>query len=471
VLETTARFAATDFDHALLGDARRSRRASEIAAAISKNPGLSFPRAFRDKAGLEGFYRFVNNGAVSYEPLVEAHAEATAERADGLPTIAVVHDTTECVFDASVEGMGRLRGRAHGFLAHVALAVTADGQRRPLGVLGMIPVVRNKKVRGKKSTQELAKLDPNEKESRRWPDLVDMTEGRMAGRGSIVHVADREADSYPLLSHFVTQNVRFAVRISRDRKVEEATGDLSMLREAMQHTEIVVERTVPLRGRPARYRQNGLLKSRARTEREARLAISAQTLQFKQPRHWRGSTLPSLTLNVVWVREVDPPAGEEGVDWLIATTEPIGTPEQIEAVVDLYRARWIIEEFFKALKTGCEFEKRQLESLDALLTTLALLFPVACELLLLRHLARNEPTRRALDFFSSTRLDVLRAIAKGYKLPANPTLRDALLAVASLGGHIKNNGEPGWIVLGRGMEELLAAEVVWAAALRYVQKM
>ena len=103
--------------------------------------------------------------------------------------------------------------------------------------------------------------------------------------------------------------------------------------------------------------------------------------------------------------------------------------------------------------------------------TLALLFPVACELLLLRHLARNEPNRRALDFFSSTRLEVLRAIAKGYKLPANPTLHHALLAVAALGGHIKNNGEPGWIVLGRGMEELLAAEVVWAAALRYVRKM
>jgi hypothetical protein len=37
-------------------------------------------------------------------------------------------------------------------------------------------------------------------------------------------------------------------------------------------------------------------------------------------------------------------------------------------------------------------------------------------------------------------------------------IRQAMLAVAQLGGHIKNNGDPGWLVLGRGYEELLVLE-------------
>jgi len=40
-----------------------------------------------------------------------------------------------------------------------------------------------------------------------------------------------------------------------------------------------------------------------------------------------------------------------------------------------------------------------------------------------------------------------------------PTGRDALLAVVKLGGHIRNNGEPGWLVLGRGYDERLTREV------------
>jgi hypothetical protein len=51
------------------------------------------------------------------------------------------------------------------------------------------------------------------------------------------------------------------------------------------------------------------------------------------------------------------------------------------------------------------------------------------------------------------------------KLPTNPTVHDALWAVAGLGGHMKTNGEPGWLVLHRGMATLLDYEKGWRAAL------
>ena len=137
-------------------------------------------------------------------------------------------------------------------------------------------------------------------------------------------------------------------------------------------------------------------------------------------------------------------------------------PQAIAFAVDCYRARWTIEEYFKALKTGCQFEKRQLESAHSLLNALAILAPVAWRLLLLRHLARAKERAPASDALTSKQLEVLRAVAKK-PLPSRPSARDAMLAVANLGGHIKSNGDPGWLVLGRGMHDLLLLEMGWRA--------
>jgi hypothetical protein len=132
--------------------------------------------------------------------------------------------------------------------------------------------------------------------------------------------------------------------------------------------------------------------------------------------------------------------------------------------VGWYRSRWLIEEFFKALKTGCAYEKRQLESLDTLLVALALLAPIAWQLLVLRHLARTLPDAPATALFTDRQLRVLRAASPGTALSATPTLGHALRTVARLGGHLRQNGEPGWLVLGRGLQKLRWMEVGWAAA-------
>ena len=93
---------------------------------------------------------------------------------------------------------------------------------------------------------------------------------------------------------------------------------------------------------------------------------------------------------------------------------------------------------------------------------MAILAPVAWRLLLLRHLARSDELAPATLALTRKQLDVLRAATKK-PLPTNPTARDAMLAVAALGGHRKSNGNPGWIVLGRGMHDLLLLELGWRA--------
>ena len=51
--------------------------------------------------------------------------------------------------------------------------------------------------------------------------------------------------------------------------------------------------------------------------------------------------------------EKNPPAGEAPLEWRLITTEPIASREQVVQILEWYRTRWLIEEFFKCLKTGC----------------------------------------------------------------------------------------------------------------------
>ena len=126
----------------------------------------------------------------------------------------------------------------------------------------------------------------------------------------------------------------------------------------------------------------------------------------------------------------------------------------------------MIEEFFKALKTGCAYEKRQLESLATLLVALALLAPIAWQLLLLRHVAHRLPDGAATAVLSPRQLQALEAAPVGTRLGPTPTVGDVLLTLARLGGHLRQNGDPGWLVLGRGLQKLLWMEAGWAAAER-----
>ena len=80
--------------------------------------------------------------------------------------------------------------------------------------------------------------------------------------------------------------------------------------------------------------------------------FSSAVVRLKRPSHAEKELPGQLAINVVHVRETDAPNGQEPIDWTLLTTEPVETDEQISRVVDFYRSRWLIEEYFKALKTG-----------------------------------------------------------------------------------------------------------------------
>jgi hypothetical protein len=290
-----------------------------------------------------------------------------------------------------------------------------------------------------------------------------------SARPVLIHVTDREGDSFELIADLLAINGRFVIRSKeKDRLLFDETKpyrdkNVEKLSSATKRAAVICERMVPLsRRNPQVFAQQRKINP-PRASRVARLRFSATSVSIRRPANASASLPHSLTINVVRVFEVEAPNGVQPVEWVLLTTEPVTTDEEILRVVDIYRARWTIEEYFKALKSGCAYEQRQLESLHGLLNALALFVPIAWRLLLLRNLARDTPNQSAKTALTDAQVEVLVALSKG-RLSRKPTLEQAMDAVAALGGHIRNNGQPGWQVLGRGFHDLLIAERVWCAA-------
>src|SRR5262249_40983055 len=73
--------------------------------------------------------------------------------------------------------------------------------------------------------------------------------------------------------------------------------------------------------------------------------------------------------------------------------------------------------------------------------------------------SRMEKPPSASTLFDDDDLRVVRFLTskRKHQLPAHPTVRDVLLALTAIGGHLKRNGDPGWITIGRGYDDFALA--------------
>jgi Transposase DNA-binding/Transposase DDE domain len=437
-------------------DQRLNRRLSLVVAALAANPEASLPRRF-DSAGLEGAYRFFSNHRVMPSQILKPHFEATRQRSAGEDFI-IAHDSTTFLFrsEGAREGLGRAKGSTkngkQAFFFHCSLAIAADGSRRPLGVAAFKTWVRGTERSGI--------------EYQRWEEQLRQASEQLDAKARAIHVMDREADDYQMFDALLRDKYRFVARALNDRNIESESGP-GKLRAVLRLQPATAERDVPLTRRRVSNPNPRTNKIHPpRNGRTATLQYAAAPVTLKRPqtrRAYNTSPQETLTLNAVHVWEPNPPEGETPIEWFLYTTEPIETVEQQLAVVDYYRARWVIEEYFKAIKSGCKFEERQLEDYEGLTNLLAVFAPIAYQMLLLRSEARRIPDADARSVLSADQLDVLRVLGR-LKLSHAPTVREAYLAVAALGGHIKWNGDPGWQTLAYGYEKLETLTAGWNAA-------
>lgn len=431
-----------------MGDKRRTERAVKLAesaalAATASLPGMC--GAWKDS---KAAYRLLDRKPVTFENLSRTHRRLTLESAAGCAVVLHVSDTTTLSFAyraAADLGPTGSSGRGRGMLLHSTLAVDVSGGiDAPPQVLGL-------------SAQQLWARQTSSApavESSKWARAVEAV-GTPPPRSRRVHVGDCESDCWEAMEACRSRQMGFALRACQNRQViaghAAATGpqgQTTLLFDLLGRQPMLGGKSLWVRGR------------KGREARWAKLAISAMPLTLLAPKNWSDKPhrqdRPRPQAIACWavrVWEIDPPATEEPIEWVILSDEPVNDLEAAAKVVFWYACRWLIEEYHKCLKTGCRAEDRQLETADRLGALLGLLTVVAVRLLQLKHQARCNPQRPARQVVPREHVNVL---ASHQGLRRDMTVHQFWRAVAQLGGFLarKSDGDPGWLTLWRGGQKL-----------------
>ena len=191
--------------------------------------------------------------------------------------------------------------------------------------------------------------------------------------------------------------------------------------------------------------------------RKVKQAIRASSVCI-YPAYRSGVERRQVTLNLVFMEELNPSEGSKPIQWYLLTTLPIQNNEDVQKVIQAYLARWDIEILFKTFKSGCRVEERSLRTADRLYPMFTLFLVVAWRINSLTRISRINPELPCTVIFSENEWKAASlAIHKKLNHYSEvPTIREMLIMVARLGGYLNRNSdpEPGAKVIWRGLEYL-----------------
>jgi len=456
-----------------LHDERLNERLREILGRLGERPAASIPAACGGYAEMAAAYRFFDNERVGFDAVLGPHLEATRRRIAAQPVALLPQDTTELDLTRphrQVADAGPLaRGARRGGLLHLMHAFTTDGT--PLGTLRAVAWTRDDEVEtnAARTRAQRAATPIEQKESARWPEMMRQArrEARLCPGTRLVCIADSEGDVYETLSEGEAEprDVDWIVRACQDRALtgDSTEAEANHIREAVLATPVLMTKTIHARGREAKVDRESRRRRQPRRSRTALVEIRATRVTLRPP--WRADReLPSITVNVVLVREIDPPADDEAVEWILLTSLGIETLEDIITIIQYYCVRWMIEVFFRVLKSGCRVEERRFERMDRLLRCLAVYLIVAWRTLYVCRLGRSMPEISCEAVFEPAEWkSVCQVMRKGPPPKDPPPLREMVRMVARLGGYVsrKRDEEPGPQTVWLGLQRMYDMAQCW----------
>ena len=442
-----AQWAQTHFRFAQLGDKRRNKRLVNIAQKLAANPGGTLPQAFPDWAELKAAYRFFSGAGASFDRIMGPHLERTRASCREPGEYLIIEDTTLLDYSnhPATRDLGSIGdGGGRGFELHSALAVRVESwtlEQRPEGTLVGLFGQRCSTPRPAPAQETRQQRMKRPRKSQRWAEVFKIA-GVPPSGVQWIYIADRESDFYEPIETCQQHGTDFVIRACQDRRLAEDHGHLF---EALEEAPVLGLSTVELRSRGGE------------AARTAIVEIKATRVDLDGP--WRpgGWKAPLRQITVVEVKEVNPPQEiKEPLHWRLLTSLPCPTLAQAKRVVGRYAARWWIEEYHKALKTGAGVEDSQLERGYRLEPLIAVLAVVAVRLLSTKLLARSRPDSfEAAQSFGPEMIYLLEH--KFGKPKGGWTNQKLLVSVARVGGFIgrKSDGRPGWQTIWRGWHRLL----------------
>lgn len=395
------------------------------------------------------FRRLLHHRSVTDQEMSRHAGTLTGQRAAGRHVV-VAQDTSEIVLGSrrSRQRFGPVaKGNAAGVLLHASLAMEVGGD----ALLGLVAMeVWN---RGRAALAPRRKRATAAKELQRWIAHTRQAGEVLAAAASVTMVSDRESDFYEL---FVERppHVELVVRACQNRRIagaEEAPDLLFNFIDARCEQGRFVTTISAAPGRRAR---------------QAELAVRFAPVVVCRPRHGADPALPeTVSLTLVDVRESSAPDGSAAVHWRLLTTHAAATLTEARHVIELYRMRWGIEEYFRTLKTaGLDIERADIGDPHAMINFVAAAAVAAVTIKQLVQARDGTTDQRLGDAFDPDDQPILEAVSVSLEgktaRQQNPHPRGSLAfaawVIARLGGWTGYYGKPGPKVMRIGLTEFRA---------------
>ena len=410
-------WAKNEFGSAPLGDKRLSKRLVEIGRQQGEKPGCSYNGAARGNwSEVKGYYRFIekpDDSAVTMENILLPHREQTIRRMKAEKVVLCPQDGSDLNFNnldhctgLGVIGSNQTGAKSRGLHLHSMLAMTTEGL--PLGVLRSECSAPQPKSPDNKRPASASPIE--KKKTFCWLEAVrDCQElKRLMPHTTIVNISDREADFFEMFDDQRNNSagVDLLVRAKHDRAT---TGEHKLFKTA-RRAQVLAQIEIEIPRQSARSKKS---KQKARTKRAARTAqVSVRTTHVElNPPPYHNDKSP-VRIGVVHVKEDNPPANAEAVEWFLLTTLSLQSVEAVLNCVKWYCLRWRIEDWHRVLKSGCNAEELANKTAERLKRAVAIKLVIAWRIMLMTLLGRETPELPAEVLFSDLEIKVLDACAK-----------------------------------------------------------
>jgi hypothetical protein len=315
------------------GDIRVAERADWLIERVATAGTLVLRKLGETRAGEKAIHRFLSSRYVSVDRIVETLAARTAVQCAGRRILAV-QDTTEINFsgrDKKRRGFGPAGdGKTPGFFIHPVIAMDIESET----VVGLVDAEIWTRAADRVSSRRSRVIE--DKESARWLSGCQAAASVLSEASEVTVVADRESDIYLLFAR-KPERVNLIVRAGQNRSLADETLLSMALADAR-----------PLSSSKVRVASRGP----GDKGREAIVEVRAGTVRLARPSSVHRSDAPeAVELTLVEAREVNAPPGKTPLLWRLLTTHPVSSAADAEAIIQLYRLRWRIEQIFRALKS------------------------------------------------------------------------------------------------------------------------
>jgi hypothetical protein len=413
----------------------------------------------------------MDNEKVSFKAVIEPHCVRTRSHAREGVFLSIC-DTTELSFSVKrkIASLGKTGDNlGQGFFLHSSL-LKSEATGEILGLAAQDLSYRIPVAKGETRAQRLKRA----RNSEFWGRVVQEV-GLPQPNATIIHVCDRGADNYEFFTHCQLQRSGWVTRVQHlTRKIVPAESSISgePTKGSKKQTLIEYMKLQPVIG-------SYELKVASTRHRRARTVnVEVRIANVWVPRPYYMSPLlkeigaPFIKMGVVIAEEIisgnarkkTDSDREKPLQWVLYTNEKMTTFDDAWRVLGRYEQRWIIEEYHKAAKTGCQIQNRLYRTNKRLERITGILSVLAVRLVAMKEFAKSQPDLKAVGVVPKQWLTVVCKLHRKLSpksqhrwRPSQVTVVQFIRGLAMLGGFLgrKHDGDPGWITIWRGVKELM----------------